>query len=68
MVSTKVPFVGWSLTTMTLVSVTLPLLLTLPVKTSRPPDIIGLAGQVLVTRIEAVVKAGQFAVAVRVTV
>ena len=56
------------MTTMTLVSVMLPLLLTLPVKTSRPPDIIGLAGQVLVTRIEAVVKAGQFAVAVRVTV
>ena len=41
----------------------MPLLLTLPVKTSRPPGATGFAGQVLVTRKAGVVTAAQVAVA-----
>ena len=59
--------VGWSFTTTTLVRVMLPLLLTLPVKTSKLPGATGLAGQVLVTRMEGVVTAVQVAEALSVT-
>ena len=61
---TGAPLLGWLFTTRTFVSVTLPLLLTLPVKTSRPPGETGFSGQDLVTRIAAVVGvAAQVAVA-----
>ena len=45
----------------------MPLLLTLPVKTSTPPGATGLAGQDLVTRMEAAVVEAQVAVALCVT-
>ena len=61
------PLVGRLFSTRTLVSVMLPLLLTLPLKTSSAPGATGLAGQDLVTRSAAVVTAGQFAVALCVT-
>ena len=66
-VKTGVPLVGWLFTTTTLVKVMLPLLLTLPVKTSKPPGATGLIGQVLVTRMEGVVTAVQVAEALSVT-
>ena len=67
MENTGVPLVGWLFNTTTLVRVMLPLLLTLPVKTSRPPGATGLTGQVLVTRMEGAVMAAQEAVALCVT-
>ena len=67
MVKMGVPLVGWLFNTTTLVSEMLPLLLTLPVKTSNPPGATGFMGQVLVTRMEGVVTAVQVAVALSVT-
>src|SRR5688572_11983640 len=47
--STGVLLVGWSLTTRTFVRVTLPALLTVPLKFSTPPGGTGLTGQCFVT-------------------
>ena len=63
MAKTGVPLVGWLFNTTTFVSEMLPLLLTLPVKTSNPPGATGLMGQVLVTRRAGAVIAAQVAVA-----
>ena len=56
--------VGWLFSTTMLLRVMLPLLLTLPVKMSKPPGATGFTGQVLVTRIAGAVVAAQVAVAV----
>jgi hypothetical protein len=50
-------------TTLTLVSVMLPALLTVPLNTSRPPGLAGFAGQVCATTRRGVVTSGQVAVA-----
>ena len=67
MAKTGVPLVGWLFSTRMLVSEMLPLLLTLPVKTSNPPGATWFEGQVLVTRMEGAVMAAQEAVALSVT-
>ena len=66
-VMTGVPLVGWLFSTTRFVRVTLPLLLTLPVKTNSSPGPTGLAGQVLTSTKDGVVCAGQEAVAEAVT-
>ena len=67
MAKTGVPLVGWLFSTRMLVSEMLPLLLTLPVKTSNPPGATGFSGQVLVTRMAGIVTAAQVALALCVT-
>src|SRR5260370_21076498 len=64
---TGVLFVGRSLTTITLVKVMLPALLTDPLKMARPPGTTGLAGQYLATAILGVVIPGQSLKALAVT-
>ena len=50
-VKTGVPGAGWLFSTTMLVRVTLPQLLTLPVKTNSPPGATGTSGQFLISRI-----------------
>ena len=65
-VSTAVFAAGLSFTTTMLVSEILPLLLTLPVKTSNPPGATAPSGQVLVTRMDGAVTAAQVADALKI--
>ena len=67
MVNTGVLFVGWLSTTTMLVSVMLPVFVTVPVKTRRLPGTALVTGHALVTRICGAVTIGQVAVAWLVT-
>ena len=58
---------GWLSTTNTLVSVMLPVLVTVPVNTRVPPGATGAGGQSLVTAIAGVVTIGQVELAEFVT-
>ena len=66
-VNTTVLGDGWLLTTVTLVSVTFPALLTLPLEVRTPPGAAGVAGQDWVTTTRGVVTSGQSMVALATT-
>ena len=65
--STVVLATGRLLTTKILVSVMLPVLMTVPVKTSRPPSVTVVVGHVLVTLIWGAVTNGQEVVTLLLT-
>src|SRR5260370_723896 len=66
--STGVLFVGRLFTTITLVRVMVPALLTVPENIARPPGATGFAGQCLITEILGLVMPGQSLKSVAVTI